>query len=268
MLKSHKKAAVCLLLAAVVICGGIFAHNLNTYIRQTEDAREAARQAELMRQIIAEHNEAMVMRHAYSVTVEHDRSSTDKDEVQLSPIIAAREAAENDDIVAYIYIPHADIKYAVAHGTDNEFYLHHDLLRRRSASGSIFLDYACSPDFTSRSSIIYGHNMRNGTKFSNLAMFLNEEFFTENRYITLTALHDVLRYEVFSVFETHISFNYIQVEFYDDAEFLTLIHEIKERSVHSGGSDITGDDRILILSTCTGPQGGDYRLVVAARLLE
>ena len=189
------------------------------------------------------------------------------------PLVAnARERTGNEHIVAYIQIPGTAVEYPVVHYYDNLFYLYHDLYGQRTSAGSIFLDYLSSPDFSDRSSILYGHNMLDGSKFHNLRFFRDSEFLSEfleeNRQIAITTAYERLYYDLFSVFITHIRFNYIQVDFADDDDFLSLATEIKARSDYPFGLDIAGDDRILILSTCWGPIGTNYRLVVVGRLAE
>ena len=169
-----------------------------------------------------------------------------------SPISMMREFVNNDDIIAYIDVPGTSISYPIVQGLDNEYYLHHDLLHRRNPSGIIFLDYAVSPNFSDRSTIIYGHSMQDGTRFYDLIHFLDYSFFEHNRHINIVSTDSVLQYEILAAFTTHISFNYIQIDFPTDDFFLDLVKQIKETSHHSSDIHVGADDKILILSTCFG----------------
>jgi len=224
-------------LVLVAIFGLWFAFNLHAYIRRVFHNREILRQSEIIYGIF----------------------SFDEDVV-----LTARHIMNNDDIVARLTIPGTSINHAVVHGKDNEFYLYHDLLRQPNANGSIFLDYLNSPCFKNRSTIIYGHNRIDGTMFHDLQLFQEREFFEKNDSIVITTIDEKLLYEIFTVFITHIYFNYIQVNFADDYEFLALVYEMKDRAMHLRDMYITGNDRILILSTCTGI-GPTGRLVVVGR---
>ena len=235
---TRKQAILCILALLVVVFALWFLSNLSAHQRRATDDEEAARLSEMIRNAAE----------------------------SASPVQAARGIAGNEDIVAYIEIPGTSIRYAVAHGADNEFYLHHDLRRRPNENGSIFLDYLNSPDFTDRSTIIYGHNRQNGTKFYDLQLFQDLPFFETNKQIFLRTMDDDLVYEVFAVFVTHINFQYIQVEFRDEDDFLELVHEMQRRSMHPSDVMIAGNDRILILSTCTGI-GPTGRLVVVGRYM-
>ena len=177
----------------------------------------------------------------------------------------ARAHYGNDDIVARITIPGTAIDYLITHTDNNVFYLYHSIRGYRTAAGTVFLDYLNTPDFSDPNSIIYGHNMRNGTKFHDLRMYRSQEFFEENNLMIVTSAYDVLYYDIFAVFTTHINFNYIQVHF-EDGEFLELVEEMKSRSYHQTDIEIEGEDKILVLSTCWGPIGTNYRLVVVGKL--
>jgi len=197
------------------------------------------------------------------ISLTEEEEEEEKERPSLVP--EAREYYENEDVVAHIVIPGTAIDYLIVHTDNNTFYLYHDLRGNRTSAGTVFLDYLNSPDFSDPNSIIYGHNMRNGTKFHNLRMYRSEEFFEENNLMIVTSAYAVLYYDIFAAFITHINFNYIQIEF-DDGEFLDMIKTMKSISYHQTEIEIGEEDKVLALSTCWGPVGTDYRLVVVGRL--
>ena len=86
--------------------------------------------------------------------------------------------AINPQIVAWVYIPHSSINYPVCQADNNEFYLHRSPERVWTESGSIFLDCDdAAPGMINQQSIIYGHHMRNGIMFKQIADFDNQSFF-------------------------------------------------------------------------------------------
>ena len=90
-------------------------------------------------------------------------------------------------IVVWIQIPGIDVDYPVVHGEDNEYYLHHTFQKEANKAGSIFLDYRNRADFTEQRVSIYGHNMKDGSMFSNLKKYqdsvLREESGTAYLYL-------------------------------------------------------------------------------------
>lgn len=81
----------------------------------------------------------------------------------------------NEDIVAWIQIPEIGVDYPVVQ-EDSEYYLHHTFRKAANKAGSIFLDYRNHDDFTDRRVILYGHNMKDGSMFSNLKQYQDSVF--------------------------------------------------------------------------------------------
>ena len=90
----------------------------------------------------------------------------------------------NPDIVAWIRIPEV-LDYPVVQGEDNSYYLSHTFRGENNIAGSIFLDYRNSSDFTDGRSIIYGHNMKDGSMFHILRIFQEVDFYQKNKEILL-----------------------------------------------------------------------------------
>ncbi len=84
--------------------------------------------------------------------------------------------AINEDIVAWIQIPGIGVDYPVVQGEDNEYYLHYTFERKANIAGSIFLDCRNRADFTDRKVILYGHNMQDGSMFSGLERYQDDDF--------------------------------------------------------------------------------------------
>jgi len=82
----------------------------------------------------------------------------------------------NEDLVAWIQIPGIGLDYPVVQGEDNEYYLYHTFQKENNKAGSIFLDYRNHDDFTDRRVILYGHNMKDGSMFSNLKQYQDSVF--------------------------------------------------------------------------------------------
>lgn len=81
----------------------------------------------------------------------------------------------NEDIIGWIDIPAVEISYPLVQGDDNEFYLHRGIDKEYLFAGCLFLDSACDRELQNYNSIIYGHNMRNGSMFARLKEFLSAE---------------------------------------------------------------------------------------------
>lgn len=94
--------------------------------------------------------------------------------------------AENPDIYAWITIPGTNVDYPILQREgDNGYYLNHSVDGAGSIAGAIFTEDYNSKDFTDPNTIIYGHNMKNGSMFRTLHNYSDREFFDNNRDITI-----------------------------------------------------------------------------------
>lgn len=91
--------------------------------------------------------------------------------------------AQNPDVAAWIQIPALEVSYPVVKGTDNEYYLHHMFDGQEHKNGSIFIDYHNQADFTDHNTIIYGHNMKNGSMFGTLSRYQEESLYRVRIFI-------------------------------------------------------------------------------------
>ncbi len=174
---------------------------------------------------------------------------------------------KNSDTVGYIKINGTNINYPVVQSNDNDYYLKHSFTKSYSQSGWIFLDYRNNIDTLDKNNIIYGHNMINGTMFSNLTKMLNKNFFNDdqNLYINLDTQTRSTLWKIFSVYVTNPETYYLSVNFKSDSEYLDFINNIKSKSMYSFNENLNSNDKILTLSTCTNLN--TKRLVIHAKLI-
>lgn len=175
---------------------------------------------------------------------------------------------ENSDIVGWIKVDNTDIDYPIVQAKDNSFYMDKDFYKEYSYPGSIFLDFRCDfrNMYMSAHQIVYGHNMKNGTMFQQLTKYQDEDFFKENRYININTLYGNYVFEVFSAYETPISFYYLETGFEDKEDWLEFIKVFQEKSDFKTNIKLSGKEVVLTLSTCTNRHDKNYRYVVHARL--
>lgn len=94
-----------------------------------------------------------------------------------NPIDFESLQAQNDEIYSWIYIPDTNINYPVCRSNTNDnFYLDHDIYGNYSFSGSIYSQYCNSIYMHDRVTVLYGHNMADGSMFADLYKFTNTDF--------------------------------------------------------------------------------------------
>lgn len=144
---------------------------------------------------------------------------------------------ENADCIGWLSIDGTNISYPVMHTpSDPQKYLRRNFYGKYSQSGVPFLDGRC--DLQSSNLIIYGHNMKNGTMFSNLKKYVERDFLNAHRTVKFETVDGIRYYTVAEVLKTNTS----------DAWYNRIAAE---------------DCRQLILSTCYG-SGKDGRLLIIA----
>jgi len=183
-------------------------------------------------------------------------------ELAVTDLGALRDV--NPDVVGWIYSPGVEINYPIVQGEDNLFYLEHSWEKEENVSGSIFLESTNSPDLKDFRSILYGHNMRDGSMFGSLNIYLYKPNWEKDPYIYLITDEGVLRYEIYACYKAGVESDTYQLVRDDAASREKLIALTLELSELDTGIVPQVTDRILTLSTCVG--NAEYRLVVHARL--
>ncbi|MCL2807196.1 MAG: class B sortase [Coriobacteriia bacterium] len=132
----------------------------------------------------------------------------------------------NPDVVGWIIVPGTNINYPIVQGKDNEFYLYHLFDSSNSGTGAIFVDYLGSPTLDGQNNIIYGHNMLDGSMFSDIFLYSNQSYFDEHRVLYLCTPE--LNYELSAIASINLSANapLRQFTFEEEDSFLTFVREI------------------------------------------
>ena len=174
---------------------------------------------------------------------------------------------KNSDIVAYLKVNNTNIDYVVVKGSDNSYYLKHNLYKEYNRAGWIFMDYHNKLDGNDKNIVIYGHNTLDGTMFGTLRKVVKKEWYDnpDNYIINLVFENEIYVYQVFSTYSIAVEDYYINTIFKNNDEFNKFIHTLKKRSVYDYNIDVNGNDSILTLSTCTG--NGKSRMVLHAKLI-
>jgi len=170
----------------------------------------------------------------------------------------------NKDTVGWITIPGTKIDYPVVQSADNDYYLNRNFDRDKTIWGAIFMDYRNSIDEMGRHTILYGHNMNDGSMFAGITRYAKPEFFKRNAIIQFDTLHESVQWEVFAAYETSIDFYFIQTEFRSKRDYADFLDSLVARSIVESNVKVTSDDQILTLSTCAR-SSDENRFVVHAR---
>ncbi len=179
-----------------------------------------------------------------------------------------------EDIYAWIYIPDTGVSYPVLqHPTDNSYYLEYNLNGTKGYPGCIYTENYNSKDFMDRHTAIYGHNMRDGSMFSDLHLYEDEEFFNNNKYVYIYTEEDVFVYEIFAAYQTDNVHQILGYNVSTEEGFNSYFNKIfsTEDSLGFINRDIaySMDTKLLTLSTCVMEERQFHlRYLVQAVMLE
>jgi len=167
-----------------------------------------------------------------STTATQENKEETKPTRNIAPVLE-----QNADCIGWIFIDGTNINYPVMHTPDNpQKYLRLSFEKKYSQSGVPFLDGRCS--LQDGNLIIYGHNMKNGTMFSDLKKYLDTAYREAHKTIEFQTAEGVFLFEVTDVIRTNIS-----------DERYNQINSI--------------DGRTIALSTCYGSAKSDRLLIIA-----
>ena len=176
----------------------------------------------------------------------------------------------NRDIVAWLTIDSLIDEPVMQR--DNVYYLNHDAFGIRNVNGALFLDESADLDNGRGCLIIYGHNMKNGSRFGRLQRYNSAAYRLTRPFITLNTLHGTARYVIFAAGTGIVeSANFQALDLVsllfpaDDGKKQTALSALIDQSIFAPGIDVEPNDQLLVLITCTD-QESERRFVAARRL--
>lgn len=156
----------------------------------------------------------------------------------------------NSDVVAWIYIEGTNVNYPVVQGDDNNYYLRRLMDGTTNSSGTIFLDCDSQSDFSGKNSVIYGHNMRNGTMFRGIMRYKDQGFYEEHPNALLMTPNGNYKIHFFSGYVADLGESAWELYFTDD-DYEKWLNEIGKKSCFLSQLTPGAMDRVVTLSTCS-----------------
>lgn len=255
-----------LLIVMGLICGGVGIYH---YMAEKTAGKQYE---ELKDQVQTETSQAL---EAFSGKIETEEimpeeSETEEKEPPEIPIDFESLTAQYPDIYAWITIPGTDIDYPIVQREgDNGYYLNHTIDGEKKTEGAIFTEDYNGKEFTDANTLIYGHNMKNGTMFRQLHKYEDRMFFEENREVIIYQPDQILHYQIFAAYVYDNRHLMMSFDFEDPQVFEDYIESIFEKKSMSNNIDdsipITAEDKIITLSTCNG--NSEQRYLVQAVLV-
>lgn len=182
---------------------------------------------------------------------------------------------ENSDMVGWIQIEGTSIDYPVMQTpADPNYYLKHDFEKRYTDYGCPFMQADCDAIASSDNLIIYGHNMKDGSMFADLAKYGSKDFWQAHKTVWFDTALGSSAYEIFAVIHTtvqadadDVSLFYRFVDAASPEEFADYVSACQARALYDTGISAQYGDKLLTLSTCDNITDDGRLLVIAKRIL-
>ncbi len=157
------------------------------------------------------------------------------------------------------------INYPIVQYSDDSYFLDHSWDGEYSRYGAIFLETLNASDFSDGYSLVYGHNMKDGSMFGALKKYADASFYQEHGgVITIYLPNETRSYQIFAVrYVSPDDTDTYTLWAQESADFEAALDRMKDDALYDTGISVSSQDSIVTLSTCAG----DNRLVVHAKLL-
>lgn len=186
---------------------------------------------------------------------------------------------DNSDVYAWIYIPDTNVDYPILqpdNGEDDFFYLTRNINKESSSAGAIYSEMQNAKDFSDPVTVLYGHNMADGSMFATLHKFEDSSFFKKHDSMYVYMPGRKLTYKIYSAYvydNRHIlnSFDFSKKKVlleYFEATQNPLSMVANTRNLKDLGLSLNEESKILTLSTCTSRAQGDTRYLVQGVLIQ
>lgn len=204
-----------------------------------------------------EHSAAVTMQKSEQ-TDTIDPYASKSDSTSASPVIQPEIAElqkQNPDAVGLLHFE-GDRTLYVCQTTDNSYYKSHRFDGSEDPAGMIYMDYRNKLSPRSDNIILYGHNMRDGSRFGTLKRFEKKEYLKRYPIFQFDGLYETVNYVPFAIFHTTVLpyesnyFAFDQIDFENIEEYSQFIRNVKSRSVLDIPVDVSYGDKLLTLVTC------------------
>ena len=198
-----------------------------------------------------------------------EQVAVDADDPMYRKIDFAAAQAANPDVYAWIWIPGTNIDYPILQSTteDDAYYLNHTIEKKEGLPGTIYTEKYNNKQFTDPVTVVYGHNMKNGSMFADLHKYEDRAFFDSNPYVYIYLPEQTLKYRIFAATpfdDRYILGNY---SFASPTEFQEYLDELRSGINGNINMDVNVNQGtgIITLSTCIADSANERFLVNATR---
>ena len=158
----------------------------------------------------------------------------------------------NPDVKAWIQVPKTNIDYPVVQGQDDMEYINKNVYGEFELSGAIFLSCLNKDDFSDPYNLVYGHNMKNGGMFADVADFTNKEYFETHQKGKLYLTDATRKIRFFACMKvTAADAKIYHPDGYRKENLKDLLDYIQANAVQYSDVNVADENSLIALSTCS-----------------
>lgn len=158
----------------------------------------------------------------------------------------------NPDVKAWIQVPKSNIDYPVVQGQDDMEYINKNVYGEFELSGAIFLSCLNKDDFSDPYNLVYGHNMKNGGMFADVADFTNKEYFETHQKGKLYLTDATRKIRFFACMKvTAADAKIYHPDGYRKENLKDLLDYIQANAVQYRDVNVADENSLIALSTCS-----------------
>ena len=158
----------------------------------------------------------------------------------------------NPDVKAWIQVPKTNIDYPVVQGQDDMEYINKNVYGEFELSGAIFLSCLNKDDFSDPYNLVYGHNMKNGGMFADVADFTNKEYFETHQKGKLYLTDTTRKIRFFACMKvTAADAKIYHPDGYRKENLKDLLDYIQANAVQYRDVNVADENSLIALSTCS-----------------
>lgn len=158
----------------------------------------------------------------------------------------------NPDVKAWIQVPKTNIDYPVVQGQDDMEYINKNVYGEFELSGAIFLSCLNKDDFSDPYNLVYGHNMKNGGMFADVADFTNKEYFETHQKGKLYLTDATRKIRFFACMKvTAADAKIYHPDGYRKENLKDLLDYIQANAVQYRDVNVADGNSLIALSTCS-----------------
>lgn len=246
-----------IIVAAVILCAFLGNYLVKEKERQEAEARKNMTYEEIASQVSAD-----------------TASEPDAESSYQSPVNFEELQELNPDAYAWIKIPGTNIDYPIMQKADGDqsYYLNTTMTGLEGFPGSIYTENYNAKDFQDANTLIYGHDLQDGTMFTQLHKYADRNFMAENPYVYIYTPEKMLKYQIYAavVFDDrHIMMNF---DFNNPDSYQQFLNETLElrdmQSVIDTNVPVNNQSKIITMSTCIAERPENRWLVEAVLIDE